>query len=925
GRADHPMLGAVVRLPHSDGLVFTSRLSLRTHPWLADHAVGGVVLLPGTALVELAVRAGDEVATGVLEELLTEAPLLVPEQGGVRLQVAVGGPDEHGARTVDVYSTREDDADTGGAEVWTRHATGRLVTEPTAQPAAFDFAAWPPPGAQRIELDGIRADLAARGHEHGPAFQGLRAAWQRGEELFAEVALPEEQRDSADRFGIHPALLAAALHPALLPATGSAEDGAWQSAGWHGLALHAAGGTALRVRIGRTAEAGTFSLTAADETGAPVLTAEAVTLRPLPSAELAALAGGAGDGGLGLLRVDWLPLPQPPLTTGGAAHRVAVSTPEQLSTLAAGPEVPQVVALDATEGQDGSTGVPALVSRVLAMVQAWLAEEALEDARLLVVTRGAVPAGGDTALTDPVGAAVWGLVRAAQAEHPERIVLLDLDAATAVGSAVLDLPLLDAVLASGEPQVAVAGGTALTVPRLVRTRQPATAEPELLPLGAADGTVLITGGIGALGALTARHLVEAHGVRHLVLAGRRGPDAEGAAELVAELAERGAEVSVVACDVTDREAVAALLTAVGAEHPLTAVVHAARVFDAGVIGELDEDRLARVFAPKLTAVRHLDQLTRELAPELRAFVLMSSASSVFLGAGTGAYAAANAYLDAVAHRRRAAGLPAVSLAWSLWAPTADAREQADPDRTGRRGGVEPLTAAEGMALFDAALTDGAALLVPARLDLRSLRTAAALGGGVPPLLRGLVRPGRQRARAGAGDGGGLAARLAGLSEPDQRALLLDLVRNQVAIVLGHTAPEQVRPETAFKEIGFDSLTSVELRNRLRSATGLPLPATLVFDYPAPLPLAGYLYDRLDPAAESATGTNPLLAELSRLEALLAGAPADDTTRAQVTTRLQSLLSAWSTATGAQTAEEERDFDNASDDELFDLIDTEFGN
>ncbi|MFF9091476.1 SDR family NAD(P)-dependent oxidoreductase, partial [Streptomyces sp. NPDC014991] len=475
----------------------------------------------------------------------------------------------------------------------------------------------------------------------------------------------------------------------------------------------------------------------------------------------------------------------------------------------------------------------------------------------------------------------------------------------------------------GEPQLAVRG-TAMYVPRLARAVPAPATEPVLDP----EGTVLITGGTGALGAEVARHLVGRHGVRHLVLAGRRGADAEGATALVAELEQLGAAVSVTACDVTDREAVAELLTAVPDAHPLTAVVHAARVFDAGVIGEVDQDRMARVLAPKVTGVRHLDELTRELAPSLSAFVLVSSASSVFLGAGTGGYAAANAYLDAVAHRRRAAGLPAVSLAWGPWARTGGqdaATGDAARARTGRRGGVVPLTPPEGMELLDAALRTGEALVLPVRLDLRAVRADAALGGGVPPLLRGLVPTGRRTARAGAGDSGGLARRLAALAPAEQETLLLGLVQGQVATVLGHTAPDQVRAGTAFKDAGFDSLTSVELRNRLREATGLNLPATAVFDYPTPLALARYLHDRLAPDADAAPATHPLLAELSRLESLLADTASDDATRAQVATRLRGLLTTWSTANGTeQEAEEDLDFTSASDDELFELIDTEFG-
>ncbi|MFF1797533.1 beta-ketoacyl reductase, partial [Kitasatospora sp. NPDC058263] len=357
-------------------------------------------------------------------------------------------------------------------------------------------------------------------------------------------------------------------------------------------------------------------------------------------------------------------------------------------------------------------------------------------------------------------------------------------------------------------------------------------------------------------------------------------------------------------------------------HALTGVVHTAGVLDDGVFGALTAERLARVFAPKVTAVRHLDELTRELAPELRSFVLFSSAAGVFGSAGQGNYAAANAYLDALAHRRRADGLPAASLAWGLWEQAggmAAHLTEADQTRV-NRGGFLAIAPAEGLDLFDAGLRGGRAVTVPIKLDLRAVRAEAASGRGVLPLLRSLVPVGRRAVRTASG----LADRLAGLAVAEQETLLLDLVRTHVATVLGHAGAANVKAETAFKDAGFDSLTSVQLRNRLREATGLSLPATVVFDYPTPLALAHYLHDRLDPSGEATATSHPLLVELSRLEAMLAETPAGDTARAQVATRLQGLLATWSTANGGGAAEEQIDYDTASDDELFDLIDTEFG-
>ncbi|MEW1634665.1 type I polyketide synthase [Streptomyces sp. NPDC093801] len=832
--ADHPMLGAVVRLPQLDGLVFTSRLSLRTHPWLADHAVGGVVLVPGTGLVELAVRAGDEAGCGVLEELVVEAPLVVPDRGGVRVQVAVGAPGANGSRTVEVHSLREDADD---EDAWTRHAAGTLSAAARPAGSGFDFAAWPPAGARPVEVGDFYGELVGRGYGYGPAFQGLRAVWRRGEELFGEVALPEEQRKDADRFGIHPALLDAALHtgmfgvPADAPADGEAVEAVLPFA-WNGLVLRASGASVLRVRL-VPGGPGAVSLEAADEAGGLVVTLDSLVSRPVSAEQLGAAAAPAVTDAL--FGVEWAPLTP---AEGAVAEPVwtPVATAEDVAALERDGRVPAVALLEAVGGEDSAL---ALTSRVLGVVQAWLAGTGLEESRLVVATRGAVPA-GDGAVGDPAGAAVWGLVRVAQVENPDRIVLIDTDPASGAGAE----PVLGAVLAGGEPQAAVRAGV-LSAPRLART---AAQVPDAPSVFAPEGTVLITGGTGSLGALVARHLVARHGVRHLLLASRRGPAAEGVEALVAELTGQGAAVSVAACDVSDRAQAEALLASVPAAHPLTGVVHTAGVLDDGVIGALTPERLAGVFAPKVDAVRHLDELTRGLG--LAAFVVFSSASGVFGSAGQGNYAAANAFLDGLMAHRRAAGEQGLSLAWGLWEQTSGMTADLSAVDQARmsRGGALAISAVEGMELFDAALVAERALLVPIKLDLRGARAGAAAGGGVPHLLRGLVRSGRQQARAQSAGDGGLVRRLAGLGEEEREALLLDLVRSEAAVVLGHTGPGGVRADTAFKDAGFDSLTSVELRNRMREATGLKLPATLVFDYPTPLALARYLREEFGDAA-----------------------------------------------------------------------------
>uniref|UniRef100_UPI000CD257DD type I polyketide synthase n=1 Tax=Amycolatopsis sp. CA-126428 TaxID=2073158 RepID=UPI000CD257DD len=771
--AGHPLLGAVVPLPQSDGLVFTSRLSLQSHPWLAGHAIGGVVLIPGTVYVDLALRAGDELGFGVLEELVIEAPLVLGERGGVRVQVAVSGPNETGSRAVDVFSMRED------GDEWTRHATGLLGASTSREPGrGFDFALWPPAGAEPIDVENFYADLTERGYAYSGAFQGMRAVWRRGDEVFAEVALPDDHREDAGKFGLHPALLDAALHTNAFANPG--DERSVLPFAWNGLVLHAVGASALRVRV---APGGPDALTfqAADETGGLVVTMDSLVSREVSAGQLETAAGEERDS---LFQVDWVELP--------ATESVAADHVEVLEAF----------------GEDAPLE---LTSRVLGGVQTWL-EGAADEARLVVVTRGAV-----REVTDPAGAAVWGLVRAAQAENPGRIILVDTDG---------DVP-LGAVLGSGEPQIAVRGG-AFSVPRLSR----ATGEaPETPAVFSPEGTVLLTGGTGSLGGLVARHLVARHGVRRLVLASRRGVAAE---DLLTELTEQGTDVSVVACDVSDRDQVAALL----AEHRPTGIVHLAGLLDDGVIGALTRERLAEVFAPKVDAVRHLDELTGELD----AFVVFSSAAALMGSAGQGNYAAANAFLDGLMAARRAAGLPGVSLAWGLWeqADGLTAHLSATDQARMSRGGVLAMTPAEALDIFDIGLQAEQALLVPIKLDLKTLRS----GGEVPHLLRGLVRASRRVARSAAASGGGLVHQLAGKPVEEQEAVLLGIIRAEAAAVLGFAAPELAQGTRGFSDLGFDSLTAVELRNRLGAATGVKLPATLVFDYPTPVALARHLREEL---------------------------------------------------------------------------------
>ena len=378
-----------------------------------------------------------------------------------------------------------------------------------------------------------------------------------------------------------------------------------------------------------------------------------------------------------------------------------------------------------------------------------------------------------------------------------------------------------------------------------------------------DGTVLITGGTGGLGALFARHLVTVHGMRRLLLVSRRGLAAAGAAELVAELAGFGADVRVEACDTADRAQVAGLLGSLA--HPLTAVIHAAGVLDDGMVETLTAEQLERVLRPKLDAALNLHELTAGM--ELSAFVLFSSVAALIGSPGQGNYAAANATLDALAARRRSDGLPATSLAWGLWADATGMTGELGEVELARlaRMGVGALPSDLGLQLFDQALGLDEALLVPVQLEPAALR-AQARAGLLPALLRGLVRtPARRTDSAG----GSLAERLAGVPEQDWQQVALDLVRGQVAAVLGHASGDAVDPDRKFKELGFDSLGAVELRNRLTRASGLRLPTTLIFDHPTAAAVAAYLVPIAMPGAAS---SDPRQSEEDEIRGVLATIP-----------------------------------------------------
>ncbi|ROP28378.1 acyl transferase domain-containing protein [Couchioplanes caeruleus] len=970
--AMHPMLGAAMTVADTGEVIFSGLLSLRVHPWLADHRVGDQITLPGSLWLELAVRAGDQVDAGSVRNLDLHAPLVISERISAALQVRVGPAGEDGVRAVTVHSRPEND---DGA--WVLHAEGSLAPEKEA--VDFDTSAWPPSYATGADLDGFHEV-----HGHGPSFTGLRAVWLHADEAYAEVTLPEPVAGDAQYFGIHPALLASVTHVTGL--LGLDED--LQPRAWNGVSLHAAGPSTLRCRIVRQGP-DRVRIAAVDPTGAPVLAVRELVLHRPPAAVSAAEH-------LPLFRMDW-----PAVETPAPAAVKYAMLGDSVAELPADVEIVVVPVTGDPDDVPGSTH--RVTGRVLDAAQAFLADTRLMGARMLFVTDGAVAAGEGEPVRDLPAAAVWGLVRSAYAENPDRFLIVDtpdvdaflplLPGVTADGdqqfavrdgevrvgrmarlasadallppaggawrlvragddvtftacpevweplgpsqvridvyAAALgahgtdgplgctvagivtevgaDLPGLDpgdrvmGLVAGGVGPIAVADGRSLAaVPeqwswteaaaaatdpdlarpavvnawdvRRARAALRDTAEPVAGPLVLEmpvrwhpEGTVLITGGTGALGRHFARRLV-ANGARNLLLTSRRGPDAPGAAELAAELDARGASVRIVACDPSDRTQAAALIASIAPDRPLTAVFHIAGVLDDAVLTSLTPDRMERVLRPKVDVAWNLHELTCDMG--LAAFVSFSSGAGIMGNPGQGNYAAANAFVDALAHYRQGLGLAGLSLAWGPW-DDADGMTglmaETDLQRM-RASGMPPLQVDEGLNLYDTAIGSSAPYVAP--LAMRS--GPAAPGAFVPPLFRGLVRMARRAAATAEAGGATLTRQLSRLGSADRTKVLVDIVRAEVASVLGHASADAVDAQRNFYELGFDSLTAVELRNRLSTATGLRLPATVIFDSKTPDELAGWIRAELgtqegaDPELASAAGGEPERDSLERL-------------------------------------------------------------
>ncbi|MBT2430547.1 SDR family NAD(P)-dependent oxidoreductase, partial [Streptomyces sp. ISL-112] len=862
----HPLLGTGVSVAGTGDTLFTARVLPTTHGWTAGHAVLDAPVLPPAALVDALTRAALETGAGALESLTVRTPLVLPDNGAAQLQTVIHASDDSGRRPFSVH-LRPDDP----ASPWTQHAHGFLAADHR------------PAGPVR---DG--------GHHTG-------------------VRLPEELLPDATAYGIHPALLDEAARTVL----GTAEpDSVRTAVEWHGVRLYATGATDVRV-LAEPGEDDTVSLRLVGTDGQPVLTVERLVFRDVPTAQFASTDGAL----LPLYAMAWQPVPPPRPSARsvrwalldepapkGAADLDALRCPDLAAVAAAVREGTPVeaVLVDLT----GAGKHPRPAHRALLLTQQWLEEEHLQHSRLVFLTRGAVDVAGE-GVDDPEAAAAWGLLASAQAEAPDRIVVLDTDHAPVSASA------MSSFLATEEPQAALRDGT-VHIPRLRRAEFAAQGTPaDRAARWDPRGTVLITGGGGALADLFARHLVTEHGVRRLLLLDRRAEGAWPDPELLQDLREAGAEVTVTVCDVANRRELGAALAAIPEDHALTGVVHTAAVLDNALLPVLTPDRLEAVMRAKADAALHLHELTRD--HDLDAFVLFSASVGAIGGPGQANYAAANAFLDGLARHRAARGLPATSLAWGLWdihdGINAGLSDQYRARFT--REGFRFLGPKDGTRAFDAALRTDAAALVALPVDAGAMRAH----GQVPAVLSSLVRiPPRPRSATAAPAG----PPLDGPSPQERHKAVLDLVRAEAAAVLGHTDTGAVTPDRAFQELGFDSMTAVELRNRITRRTGVRLSATLAFDHPSPDALAGYLLAQLAPD-EAMDAPSPAVAELERLTALLTPAPENGAERDEIVVRLQTLLSRLTESGGEQRAADPMDdIASASAEEIFALIDNQLG-
>ncbi|MEV8596059.1 SDR family NAD(P)-dependent oxidoreductase [Streptomyces sp. NPDC052012] len=832
-RAAHPLLGVQLQSADETRWTFRGEWSAATAAWLPDHAVFGRTVVSGTTVAELC-RAALAVARpdtpSDVTDLLLTAPLALPASGTVEVSVEVvtSGP----APEITVHSRPRGQEATG----WTLHATA--TADAAAATTGEAPPAWPD-AADPAWSEDTYDRLAGLGLGYGPAFRGVRQAVRTGEgALLARLSLPPSARDTTDPYPVHPALLDAALHvTAALDPDGTR---VMLPVAVGRCVLTPGGATELTVRVRRTGASDTdvtLDVGLWDTDGIPVGRLEGVRLRAAERADL----DGSSENARHLYEVTWTPVRAEPDAQG--TWRVLGDDPvagglarelEAAGAALAAPDAHPDVVVRLWPRTDPWAGTAEQAATALAELRDLIALPPEETpSRILWVTRQAVGAGAGDDVQGLAQSVLWGLARSARAEHPGlglTLLDLDLDDAEDVTPA-----LLTAAAHPQEPELAVRRG-ALLAPRLVRARfadeaGATEAAGRRIPT---DGTVLITGGLGAVGRTLARLLAE-HGTPRLLLTSRQGPADPRRDEITAELTALGAEVDVAACDVADADALADVLAGIPDEAPLRGVVHCAGVLADGLVTDLTPERLGQVLRPKADGAAHLHRLTAHLPLDL--FLLVSSAAGVAGNAGQANYAAANVFLDQLAHHRRARGLTAQSVSFGAWAGEGLAAGHADLDRMARLG-HRALTPEQARDLVELALRRPGPHLVAWSLDLPRLRAAlTSAPGGTPALWRTLL-PAAPRTAPGGGDR--LADRLARLPEDERAARVLALVREEAARALGLRTPDAVRPEQPLRELGMDSVTAVELRNRIGARIDARLPATLLFDHPTPARLTAHL-------------------------------------------------------------------------------------
>jgi len=837
---DHPLLGARIATPRD--VAYEALLSVSTLPWLGEYRLGRSLVVPGAALLEV-VRAAAEShwvgAVCAVTDTVFSAPLILPERGAQRVQVVLS---EEGTRA-SVYSQL---AQSSSDASWTLHATASMSQTQEPKPSRLDVASLCRRIAEPIEIDALYSAFATAGVQYGASYHGLKRLWRGEAEALAEVELRPEL--DVGGYGVHPVLLEAALQ-SVVGLFANDASGALLPLEVERFVVHLAGASSvwIHARLRESVDADGFrvDLILIDGEGNPVAEVSGMHTRRVDPLVLArdstsvvpdasyriAWQAAATIAGEASLAGQWAVI-----STGDVLHEQSLLA--DLVLRGARAElvgIPQLGACLAdhlvcvwSDAGDAEAALRA-AQQGLAIVQALPERE--KPPRLWWLTRAAVAVTTDED-SFVAGSSIWGLGRTLMQERPElRCTLVDLERDASVAETLQR----ELAAKDDENQVAWRGQRRLLA-RLVRAAAP-TQQSDNYRLKSAslrtDGTVVVTGGLGALGLEVAKSLAK-RGLRHLLLTGRRGLSTPGAEEAVSELEALGARVTVAAVDVADRDELAKVLAAVPVELPLCGVVHAAGLIDDGLLTQQTPERFARVLAPKVLGAWNLHTLTEHA--DLDLFLLFSSIAGSFGSATQGSYAAGNAFLDGLASYRRSRGLAGQSLAWGPWAERGVAASLDSQQRARfARQGLSLITPSQGTALFEGSLYGPDAHLVLAPLDLRGL--SKAFGSSVPPFWRSLVRTPSQQSK---GAPGRWAKELAALPVEQRADAVRIAVQAEVARVLSFKSANDVPLDKPLKDLGVDSLLAVELGNALSRRIGGTIPASLVFNHPTPAAIASYL-------------------------------------------------------------------------------------